>query len=186
VTLGASFVLAAAAAAPMPIDEVDYLVETFRSACMRGSATFKVGEVQKIAWKNLDPNVNWYYGYEKSQQIYKLNRSQAAYLITFDQKPGGYYYSKVCAVVARGLPFLSTWERVLKVRFTEDASRKLVTNGRTDFIELPVPEEGMKLSIRRLWGPFVTLQASTMSKAETREWSNSRAIKASPIPRERK
>jgi hypothetical protein len=159
---------------PMPAAEVDYVVEKFREACMRGKAKFDRGQIKPIAIKELYPDVRYFYSIAH-QQTYQLTLSRPAYLVTFTQKPGRGYYPKGCAIIARDLPFVETWEKVLKTKFTPEQGRRLVeTDTHVGLVEYPLPEEKMKLSIQRLAGPYVALQVSQMGEQETRDWKTSR------------
>ncbi len=172
---------------PLPAAEVEYVLDVFRSACMKGAVTFKSGQATKITHRDLHPDISWYFKPDKTQQIYRLNVSKPAYLITFDQKPGRYFYTKVCTVAVRDIPLMPTWEKLLKVSFPTQLKRDMNTGSpRSTYIEFPIPEEGKKLHIAQVYGRFVAMQMSSMSEAETREWNSSRVIKKSPISKAEK
>lgn len=171
----------------MPIVEQQFVIDTFRSACLSGSAKFKAGEVTKVSRKEVDGNVRWYlYGAKANTQIYRLNLSRPAYLIATDQKPGGYYYTKICRIIVRDMPLLPTWEKILKVSFTAQQKHDMIGDPNRAYIEFPIPEERVKLNIRQLPDQFISVQMSTMSEAETRDWQASRSIRKSPISKAEK
>ena len=174
-------------ATEMPVAEQQFVIDTFRSACLSGAAKFKPGEVTRVTRQKVDGKVRWYlYGAKRDTQIYQLNLSRPAYLITADAKPGGYYYSKMCLIVARDMPLFPTWEKILRVNFTAQQKHDMIGDPSSASIEFPIPEERKKLHIRQLPDQFISFQMSTMSEAENRDWQDSQAIRKSPISKAEK
>ncbi|WP_415643511.1 hypothetical protein [Sphingomonas antarctica] len=168
-------------ASDLPDAEVDYVVSRFREACMHGQATFGPGQVKAIQPKDLHSDVRWSYGHIDDAKYYQLTLSKPAYLVVWDHKPQGEYYTKGCAVVAQGLPFAPTWEKVLNTRFSAtQRSRFIEVETRYGQVEFPLPEEGKKLYVGRI-GTFVKLQVATMSKEETGDWKLRQSIKRNPV-----
>ncbi|HTI30891.1 MAG TPA: hypothetical protein VL405_02080 [Sphingomonas sp.] len=171
----------------MPVAEQQFVIDTFRAACLSGSATFKVGEVTKITRTEVDGKIRWYFSGAKAEdKIYRLNLSRPVYLVTADAKPGGYYYSKMCLIIARDMPLFPTWEKILKVNFTAQQKHDMIGDPSRASIEFPIPEEHKKLHIRQLPDQYISFQMSTMSEAETRDWRTSRSIRRSPISKAEK
>ena len=175
----------AAGIASAPEAEIDYLVERFRQACMRGEARFDAGQVSSIKVGDLKGDVRRSYGHIKNARYYVLKLSVPAYLVTWERKPSGYYYTRGCAVIAQDLPLLKTWEKVLKTTFSpKERSRLIEVDTRIGLIEYPLPEEGSKLSIKRVYGgDFVAMQVSAMSKLETKDWKGMDMFRSERSPK---
>jgi hypothetical protein len=168
--------------------DTTYVVDRFREVCVHGQARFTSGQIKEIAQKSMASDVRSYFsdisGHKYDDvKFYELALSAPAYLITWKRKPAPDYYTQGCAVVARDLPYIATWEKVLRVEFSSrDRARLLETEARRYRNEFPVPEEGKKIMIDRIYGGrFVSLQVAAMSKNETRDWQGTSAIKRSPL-----
>jgi hypothetical protein len=163
-----------AAATNWTAEEVESIVTKFRQACMQGQVTFARGQVRPVEPKSLPSEVRRYCGRIANARFYEMQLARPSYLISWERKPAGTYYTRGCAVVAPDLPLFPTWEKVLKAQFTpRERTRLMELERRMGIIEFPLPEEGNKVSIDRVFGGrFVALQVSAMSKYETREWKS--------------
>jgi hypothetical protein len=180
----AALLLSLASAVPTLSDtETDYFVEKFRAACMQGRVSFPLGQIREIPVKSLVSDIRPYYGHIPGARYYELKMSVPAYLVTWERKPAGTYYTRGCAMMARDLPYIKTWEKALNTRFSpRDRSRILEMETRNYIVELPLPEEGKKIAIDRVTGGrYVALQVSAMSNYENRDWKATPSVQRSPI-----
>lgn len=168
--------------------DTSYVVDRFRQVCILGQARFKAGEIKEVSQKSMASDVRSYFsGFSGPKyaevKFYELTLSAPAYLITWKRKPTPDYYTQGCVVVARDLPYIATWEKVLRVEFSSrERGRLIETEARRYRNEFPLPEEGKKIMIDRIYGGrFISLQVAAMSDNETREWKGNSAIRRSPI-----
>src|SRR6476469_181321 len=97
----ATLLLSLASAVPtLSDDETDYFVEKFRAACMQGRASFQSGQIREVSVKSLVGDVRYYYGHIPDARYYELKMSVPAYLVTWERKPAGTYYTHGCAMIA--------------------------------------------------------------------------------------
>jgi hypothetical protein len=159
--------------------EIDAVIAKFREACMQGRAKFAPGEIRALEASELPSDLRRSYGRIRNARFYEMRLSRVSYLINWERKPSGTYYTRGCAVAASGLPFMRTWEKVLKTEFTSREEMQLREVYRTTgLIEFPLPEEGSKLSLDRIFGGrFIAVQVSAMSKYETNEWKTMWSLK---------
>jgi hypothetical protein len=166
--------------------DTTYVVDTFRQVCIEGKGRFSRGQIKEVTLKGMASDARWYFsdinGPKFSDvKFYELTLSTPSYLAVWKHKPVTDYYTEGCAVIARDLPYISAWEKVLKVQFSSrERARLLETEARRYRNEFPLPEEGKKLLLNRV-GRSVVLQVAAMSDNETREWKGSSAIRRSPI-----
>jgi hypothetical protein len=178
-----AFLLSLAAVLTLSNEDTVFLVDKFRQACMHGEASFQKGQVKEIVKTSLKTDVRRSYGRIEGARFYEIALSSPAYLVTWEHKPKGTYYTRGCALIARDLPYVNAWEKVLNVQFSSrERGRLLEAEARLFQNEFPLPEEGKKITIDRLFGGrFVSLQVSAMSDFETHDWKNSPAVKRSPL-----
>ncbi len=179
-----ALVLSLVAATSLSDGDTNFLIDRFRQASIRGQAIFQKEEIRVVENSALATDVRRSYGRVQGAKFYEIRFSSPAYLVTWDRKPKGTYYTQGCALVARDLPYIDSLEKVLNVQFSSRERGKLrEVENRALFNEFPLPEEGKKITLDRLYGGrFVALQVSAMSQFETRDWKNSPAVKNSPLP----
>ena len=171
------------AASTLSVADTSYVVDKFRQACMQGQTSFASGQIKEIEAKSMGSDVRSYYSGATGARYYEIALSEPAYLVFWKRKPSGYYYTQGCAVITRNLPYIKAWELVLRVQFSSrERARLLQTEAEGYAVDFPLPEEGRKITIDRIYGGrFVSLQVSSTSTPETREWKKSSSIRRSPL-----